>query len=508
MLEKLGAGLPGRGAHRRQAGHRRLLPGPGRRRRDHRVRADSRGQPAAGGRRRPAGCSTRSTSRTPWPSPDPRPPRRLRGAPEGAHRRGPVQLRGRLAELLRARRRTSPRAARVRPVRAATGHRDDRQGRPEVHRDPSCAGARTDGRRRHRRGPGAHRRQGAGRQPGRQGRHHGRAGRAGPAGRGPQGLRRSPGRPGSSSANPDRFDLVDADPTRGAFLPPHPAARGGPRPPRAARDRGVRPGQHRDRLPTTSSTPSSWPPADGAAWSGRWSPPTRQSPGIVLGVAPWHGRVLVLDQRRRRASRQDTGPRCRTWCTAGRAAPETARSSAASAACSTTCSAPRYRAPRGLSRPSPALGDRRAADHRRRAPVPQEPGRAADRRRRRRRPADHHPGRHRGLRRTVTGDTFYAHMDEEAAAANPFFEGRVAHGYFVVSMAAGLFVYPEPGPVLANFGLEKLRFARRSTPATRSPSTLTAKEISPARRRRLRRGHAGTPSSPTRTAKRSPPTTC
>jgi Acyl dehydratase len=36
-----------------------------------------------------------------------------------------------------------------------------------------------------------------------------------------------------------------------------------------------------------------------------------------------------------------------------------------------------------------------------------------------------------------TGDTFYAHMNEEAAAANPFFPGRVAHGYLLVSWAAG-----------------------------------------------------------------------
>src|SRR5581483_9798558 len=39
-----------------------------------------------------------------------------------------------------------------------------------------------------------------------------------------------------------------------------------------------------------------------------------------------------------------------------------------------------------------------------------------------------------------TGDTFYAHMDEAAARANPFFDGRVAHGYLIVSFAAGLFV--------------------------------------------------------------------
>jgi len=57
-----------------------------------------------------------------------------------------------------------------------------------------------------------------------------------------------------------------------------------------------------------------------------------------------------------------------------------------------------------------------------------------------------------------TGDKFYAHMDEEAAKANPFFEGRVAHGYYIVSLAAGLFVEPNPGPVLANYGVDNLRF--------------------------------------------------
>ncbi|MEL6617394.1 MAG: phenylacetic acid degradation bifunctional protein PaaZ [Pseudomonadota bacterium] len=59
-----------------------------------------------------------------------------------------------------------------------------------------------------------------------------------------------------------------------------------------------------------------------------------------------------------------------------------------------------------------------------------------------------------------TGDTFYAHMDETAAAANPFFPGRVAHGYLLLSFAAGLFVQPDPGPVLANTGLDSLRFMK------------------------------------------------
>jgi len=77
-----------------------------------------------------------------------------------------------------------------------------------------------------------------------------------------------------------------------------------------------------------------------------------------------------------------------------------------------------------------------------------------------------------------TGDTFYAHMDEEAAAANPFFDGRVAHGYLIVSFAAGLFVDPDPGPVLANYGLENLRFLAPVYPGDELTITLTCKQIS------------------------------
>ena len=51
-------------------------------------------------------------------------------------------------------------------------------------------------------------------------------------------------------------------------------------------------------------------------------------------------------------------------------------------------------------------------------------------------------------------------MDEDAAQRNPFFPGRVAHGYLLLSFAAGLFVQPDEGPVLANTGLDKLRFMK------------------------------------------------
>ncbi|MEV6905024.1 phenylacetic acid degradation bifunctional protein PaaZ [Amycolatopsis sp. NPDC051372] len=78
-----------------------------------------------------------------------------------------------------------------------------------------------------------------------------------------------------------------------------------------------------------------------------------------------------------------------------------------------------------------------------------------------------------------TGDTFYAHTDEAAAAANPLFGGIVAHGYLVVSFAAGLFVSPEPGPVLANYGLENLRFLTPVKEGDALTVTLTAKQITP-----------------------------
>jgi oxepin-CoA hydrolase/3-oxo-5,6-dehydrosuberyl-CoA semialdehyde dehydrogenase len=78
----------------------------------------------------------------------------------------------------------------------------------------------------------------------------------------------------------------------------------------------------------------------------------------------------------------------------------------------------------------------------------------------------------------LSGDHFYAHMDEEAAARNPLFGGRVAHGYFLVSAAAGLFVDPPFGPVLANYGIDSLRFLKPVKPGDRIKVRLTCKEKS------------------------------
>jgi oxepin-CoA hydrolase/3-oxo-5,6-dehydrosuberyl-CoA semialdehyde dehydrogenase len=78
-----------------------------------------------------------------------------------------------------------------------------------------------------------------------------------------------------------------------------------------------------------------------------------------------------------------------------------------------------------------------------------------------------------------TGDTFYAHMDEDAVKGHPFFPGRVAHGYLLLAFAAGLFVEPRRGPVLANYGLDNLRFLKPIGPGEAIKVRLTVKSKSP-----------------------------
>ncbi|HEV7356895.1 MAG TPA: phenylacetic acid degradation bifunctional protein PaaZ [Steroidobacteraceae bacterium] len=74
---------------------------------------------------------------------------------------------------------------------------------------------------------------------------------------------------------------------------------------------------------------------------------------------------------------------------------------------------------------------------------------------------------------TLSGDHFYAHMSDAEAKRNPLFGGRVAHGYFLISAAAGLFVDPDYGPVLGNYGLDELRFVKPVKPADKIKVRLT-----------------------------------
>ncbi len=78
----------------------------------------------------------------------------------------------------------------------------------------------------------------------------------------------------------------------------------------------------------------------------------------------------------------------------------------------------------------------------------------------------------------LTGDTFYAHMSDAEAARNPLFGSRVAHGYFLIAAAAGLFVDPPYGPVLGNYGLDSLRFVKPVKPGDRIRVRLTCKQKS------------------------------
>lgn len=75
----------------------------------------------------------------------------------------------------------------------------------------------------------------------------------------------------------------------------------------------------------------------------------------------------------------------------------------------------------------------------------------------------------------VSGDNFYAHMDATSLEGT-IFEQRVAHGYFVLSKAAGLFVEPRKGPVMLNYGLEECRFVKPVYPGMTIGVRLTVKE--------------------------------
>ena len=75
----------------------------------------------------------------------------------------------------------------------------------------------------------------------------------------------------------------------------------------------------------------------------------------------------------------------------------------------------------------------------------------------------------------VSGDNFYAHMDATSLEGT-IFEQRVAHGYFVLSKAAGLFVEPRKGPVMLNYGLDECRFVKPVYPGMTIGVRLTVKE--------------------------------
>jgi oxepin-CoA hydrolase/3-oxo-5,6-dehydrosuberyl-CoA semialdehyde dehydrogenase len=277
--------------------------------------------------------------------------------------------------------------------------------------------------------------------------------------------------------DPERVEVVDADPERGAFISPvllrtDDASRSEPHEVEAFGPVGT-------LIPYTT-TESAIELAARGAGSLAGSIVTADADfarSVVLGVAPWHGRLLVLD-------RDDAGE------STGHGSPLPMLA---------------HGGPGRAGGGEEMGGIRGVLHHMQRTAVQASP-RVLSRVTNRwvagaERTEGIHPFRKSlaelkvgdtvvGGPRTVTlddiehfarftGDTFYAHMDEGAARANPFFDGRVAHGYLIVSFAAGLFVDPAPGPVLANYGLENLRFLTPVNPGDSLTVTLTAKQITP-----------------------------
>ncbi|MCT4622669.1 MAG: MaoC/PaaZ C-terminal domain-containing protein, partial [Schleiferiaceae bacterium] len=75
----------------------------------------------------------------------------------------------------------------------------------------------------------------------------------------------------------------------------------------------------------------------------------------------------------------------------------------------------------------------------------------------------------------VSGDNFYAHVDATSLEGT-IFEGKVAHGYYILSKAAGMFVDPRKGPVLLNYGIDECRFTKPVYPGMTIGVKFTVKE--------------------------------
>ncbi len=280
------------------------------------------------------------------------------------------------------------------------------------------------------------------------------------------------------AGDPSRFEVAGGDPARGAFLPPiRLVCR------EAAKSRAV---DSVEAFGPVSTVLGSEDVADAIAIARRgegslagsvFTADDEVAAGIVLGLAPYHGRVLVVN---RHCAKESTG----------HGSPH----------------APLVHGGPGRAGGGEELGGIRGVLHyMQRTAVQGTPdaitavgGRWA--RGSRERDPGVHPFRKpfgelaigdtfRSPEREVTvddiekfaalsGDHFYAHMDESQAARNPLFGGRVAHGYFLISAAAGLFVDPDYGPVLGNYGLDALRFVKPAKPGDRIKVRLTCRQKS------------------------------
>ena len=278
--------------------------------------------------------------------------------------------------------------------------------------------------------------------------------------------------------DPDHVDVVGADAEVGAFVSPILDALRRCGACRAPRGRGLRPGEHPYELSVDDEVVALAARGLGSLVGSVVTADPEFARRVVVGIAPWHGRLLVLD---RDSAPESTGH--------GSPLPMLV-----------------HGGPGRAGGGEELGGIRSVLHHMQRTAIQASPRMLAAVTGRwvsgaERATGDPHPFRKSlaELRpgdavvagpRVVTaedidhfadftGDQFYAHTDPEAAAANPLFGGIVAHGYLVLSLAAGLFVQPDPGPVLANYGLENLRFITPVFPGDALTVTLTCKQITP-----------------------------
>ena len=280
------------------------------------------------------------------------------------------------------------------------------------------------------------------------------------------------------SGNPQRFDVQGADPEQGAFMPPLLLLCREPQAARAIHEIEAF-GPVATVLPYSDTTDAIALArrGGGSLVASVFSADESLTGQLVRGLAPYHGRILVVD---RTSAKESTG----------HGSPL----------------APLVHGGPGRAGGGEELGGIRAILHyMQRIAIqgsPQVMTVAGGRWTRGSRLRD--PGRHpfripfnelelgdtlNSAEREVTvddieqfarlsGDNFYAHMDDRQAARNPLFGGRVAHGYFLISAAAGLFVDPDYGPVLGNYGLDHLRFIKPVKPLDRIKVRLTCAEKS------------------------------
>ena len=272
---------------------------------------------------------------------------------------------------------------------------------------------------------------------------------------------------------PERFDLKDADRERGAFMPPLLLLCREPHAARAVHDvEAFGPVATVVAYRDTEDAIALARRGGGSLVASVFSGDDALASRIALGLAPYHGRVLVVNQACAKESTGHGSP----LAPLVHGGPGRAGGGEEMGGIRGVLHYMQRTAVQGSPDTLTAIGDRWVRGSRLRDPgvhpfrIPFHDLRLGDTLQSREREVTVEDIEQFAA---LSGDTFYAHMDESQAARNPLFGGRVAHGYFLISAAAGLFVEPHYGPVLGNYGIDNLRFVKPVKPHDKIKVRLT-----------------------------------